>query len=58
MMFVLSEKNPGLATLTEKHMHALTIVVDGRDSITETWSLYDKGVRKSDVTVKLARVKM
>lgn len=58
MMFVLSEKNPGIAMLTEMHMHALTIVVDGKDSITETWSLYDKGAKKSDVTVKLARVKM
>jgi hypothetical protein len=58
LMFVLSEKNPGLATLTEMHMHALTIAVDGKDSITETWSLYDKGARKNEVTVKLSRVKM
>jgi hypothetical protein len=58
MMFMLSEKSPGLATISEMHMHALTIVVDGKDNITETWSLYDKGAKKSDVTVKLARVKM
>jgi len=57
MMFVLSEKNPGIAALTEKHMHALTIAVDGKDSITHTWSLYDKGAKKSDVVVKLARIK-
>ena len=58
MMFVLSDKNPGLATLSEMHMHALTISVEGKDNITETWSLYDKGAKKSEVTVKLARVKM
>jgi hypothetical protein len=58
MLFVLSEKNPGLATLTEMHMHALTIAFDGKDSITHIWSLYDKGAKKSDVTVKLARVKI
>jgi hypothetical protein len=57
MMFVLSEKNSGLATLTEMHMHALTISIDGKDSIMQTWSLYDKGAKKSDVVVKLARVK-
>ena len=57
MMFVLSEKNPGLATLTETHMHALMIAVDGKDSITHTWSLYDKGAKKSDVVVKLARIR-
>jgi hypothetical protein len=58
MTFVLSEKNPGLASLNETHMHALTIAVDGKDSITETWTLYDKGAKKSDVVVKLARTKM
>jgi len=57
MLFVLSEKNPGLATLTETHMHALSIAVDGKDSITHTWSLYDKGAKKSDVVIKLARIK-
>jgi hypothetical protein len=57
MMFILSEKNPGLATLTEMHMHALTISVDGKDSIIQTWSLYDKGAKKSDVVVKLERIK-
>jgi hypothetical protein len=39
-------------------MHALTIAVDGKDSITHTWTLYDKGAKKSDVVVKLARTKM
>ena len=58
MLFVLSEKNPGLATLNEMHMHALTISFDGKDSITHIWSLYDKGAKKSEVTVKLARVKI
>ena len=58
LTFVLSEKVPGLASLNEMHMHALTIAVDGKDSITQTWSLYDKGVKKSEVVVKLARTKM
>jgi len=39
------------------HMHALTIAIDTKDSITETWTLYDKGTKKNDVSVKLARSK-
>ncbi len=58
LMFILSEKMPGLASLNETHMHALTIAVDGKDSITQTWTLYDKGAKKNDVVVKLARTKM
>ena len=58
LMFILSEKTPGLASLNETHMHALTIAVDNKDSITSTWTLYDKGVKKNDVVVKLARTKM
>jgi hypothetical protein len=58
MTFVLSEKTPGLASLNETHMHAVTIAYDGKDSITHTWTLYDKGAKKSDVVVKLARTKM
>jgi len=58
MTFVLSEKTTGLASLNEMHMHALTIAMDGKDSITHTWSLYDKGAKKSEVVVKLARTKM
>ena len=58
MTFVLSEKTPGLASLNEMHMHALTIAFDNKDSITSTWTLYDKGVKKNDVVVKLARTKM
>ena len=57
MTFVLSIKTPGLASLNEMHMHALTIAFDSKDSITSTWTLYDKGVKKSDVVVKLARIK-
>ena len=58
MTFVLSEKTPGLASLNETHMHALTIAVDGKDSITHTWTLYDKGAKKSDVVVKFTRTKI
>jgi len=57
MKFVLSEKNPGIASPNETHMHALTITIDGKDSISNTWTLYDKGEKKSDVSVKLARTK-
>jgi hypothetical protein len=58
MKFVLSEKDPGLASLNEAHMHALTITVDDKNSISHTWTLYDKGVKKSDVSVKLVRTKI
>lgn len=58
LMFILSEKTPGLASLNETHMHALTIAVDNKDSITQTWTLYEKGAKKNDVVVKLARTKM
>jgi hypothetical protein len=39
-------------------MHSLTIAVDNKDSITQTWTLYDKGAKKNDVVVKLTRTKM
>jgi hypothetical protein len=57
LMFILSDKMPGLVSINEMHMHALTIAIDGKDSITQTWTLYDKGAKKSDVVVKLSRVK-
>lgn len=57
MEFVLSEKNHGLSAVNETHMHALKIMFDGKDRITETWTLYDKGEKKSDVMIKLARMK-
>jgi len=57
MTFTLSETTPGLASMNETHMHALTIAVDGKDSITHTWTLYDKGAKKYDVVVKLTRTK-
>ncbi len=58
LMFTLSEKTPGLVSLKETHMHALFIAVDNKDSITHTWTLYDKGAKKNDVVVKLARTKI
>jgi len=58
LVFVLSEKNPGLATLSEMHMHGLRIALEGKDSITNTWTLYDQGVKKSEMSVKLSRIKM
>jgi len=58
LMFVLSGTNPGLATMTEAHMHTLNITIEGKDNITQTWTLYDKGTKKSDVVVKLVRTKM
>jgi len=57
MEFVLSKKNHGLSAMDETHMHALHISFDGKDNITETWTLYDKGEKKSDITIKLARTK-
>lgn len=56
--FVLSNTDPGIVSPGEMHMHALKIVIDGRDGITHTWTLYDKGEKKSDVTLKLNRVRM
>jgi hypothetical protein len=58
LVFILSDKMPGLVSMNEMHMHALTIAVDGKDSITQTWTLYDRGAKKSDVVVKLSRVKI
>jgi hypothetical protein len=57
MVFVLSEKSHGLSSVNETHMHALRISFDNKDSITQTWSLYEKGEKKSDVVIKLARTK-
>jgi hypothetical protein len=57
MVFVLSEKNHGLSSVNETHMHALKISFDSKDSITHIWSLYEKGAIKSDVVIKLARTK-
>ncbi|HWR57629.1 MAG TPA: hypothetical protein VN328_01960 [Thermodesulfovibrionales bacterium] len=55
MMFVLSKKNSNLASAKETHMHALKISLDGKDSITHTWTLYEKRKKKSDVVIKLVR---
>jgi hypothetical protein len=57
MMFVLSEKYPNLASVKETHMHSLKISFDSKDSITQTWSLYEKGEKKSDSVIKLTRTK-
>lgn len=38
-------------------MHALKISFDSKDSISHTWSLYEKGEKKSDVVIKLSRTK-
>jgi hypothetical protein len=57
MMFVLSKKSPNLSSVKETHMHALMISMDGKDSITHTWTLYEKGKKKSDVVIKLMRTK-
>ena len=57
MMFVLSRKNPNLASLKETHMHSLTISLDSKNSITQAWTLYENGKKKSDVVIKLVRTK-
>jgi len=57
MMFVLSKRNPNLVSAKETHMHALTISFDSKDSITQTWTLYEKGKKKTDVVIKLVRTK-
>jgi hypothetical protein len=57
MMFVLSKKNPNLSSVKETHMHALKISMGGKDSITQTWTLYEKGKKKSDVVINLVRTK-
>jgi hypothetical protein len=55
LQFILSEKTPNLVSLKEMHMHAHGIILDGKDSMTQTWTLYDKGVRANEVAVKLTR---
>lgn len=57
MLFVLSEKNPNLASVKETHMHSLNISFDNKDSITQTWSRYEKGEKKSESVIKLTRTK-
>jgi hypothetical protein len=57
LVFVLSEKNPGISSIDEMHMHGLRISFDGKDRITQTWTLYDQGVKKSDMSIKLERSK-
>ncbi len=57
MEFILSQKTSGLSSLQETHMHALKITFDGKDAIIHTWTLYDKGEKKSDVMIKLVRIK-
>lgn len=56
--FVLAEKNNGLSSVKETHMHALTITFDGKDAITQQWTLYDKGEKKSGVVLSLKRAKI
>ena len=55
MLFALSEKAPNLVSLQETHMHAHGIVIDGKNSMTQTWTLYDKGAKANEVSVKLIR---
>jgi len=57
LLFVLSEKNPGLSSVKETHMHSLNISFDNKDHITHTWSLYENGEKKSDSVIKLTRIK-
>jgi hypothetical protein len=57
MLFVLSEKNPNLSSVKETHMHSLNISFDNKDNITHTWSLYEKGEKRSDSVIKLTRTK-
>jgi hypothetical protein len=53
--FVLSEKAPNLVSRQEAHMHAHGITIDGKNSMTQTWTLYDKGAKVNEVAVKLTR---
>lgn len=57
LVFVLSEKSHGLSSVNETHMHALKISLDDKDGMTHTWSLYEKGEKKSDTVIKLVRTK-
>ncbi len=57
MLFMLSEKNPNLVSVKEDHMHSLIISFEGSDSITQSWSRYEKGEKKSDTMIKLTRAK-
>jgi hypothetical protein len=57
MLFVLSKKNPNLSSVKETHMHSLNISFDNKDTIIHTWSLYEKGKKKSDSVIKLTRPK-
>lgn len=41
----------------EVHMHALNIIFENKDKITQVWSLYEKGKLKSKHTFNLSRKK-
>ena len=58
MEFVLSEKNNGLSSVKETHMHMLKITFDGKDAITQKWTLFDKGEKKSEAVLSLKRTKI
>ncbi len=55
MLFVLSETAPNIVSMKEMHMHAHGIAIDGKNSMTQTWTLYDKGTKVNEVSVKLTR---
>lgn len=55
--FVLSEKDPGISSLKEMHMHRLKITIDGKESITHNWTLFDNGKKKSVAVIRLVRSK-
>jgi hypothetical protein len=55
MQFVLSDRAPNLVSINEMHMHAHGIAIDGKNSMTQTWTLYDKGAKVNEVVVKLTR---
>jgi hypothetical protein len=57
LLFVLSKKHSNLSSLKETHMHSLKISFDNKDNITHTWSLYEKGKKKTDSVIKLTRTK-
>ncbi len=55
MQFALSKKAPNLVSLKKVHMPAHGITIEGKYSITQTWTLHDEGMKVNEVVVQLTR---
>ena len=48
--------SPGVPKITDRHMHALNIAFNDKNTITESWSSYNKGKEEDKTIFKLNRL--